>query len=228
MKIALMNPNATSAMTQSMLAVARAAAPAGVQVSGWTNSDGPKAIQGREDGEAAIKGLLAGLMSEDVKNADLIIIACFDDVGLTEMRRTAHCPVIAIGQAAYTMAVLMGHCFSVVTSTEVSIPIIEENIEALGFAKNCKSIRASGLPVLTIEQASEATCNTLSKEILIAKHEDGASTVILGCAGMAALHKDLEAKTGTVLIDGVRAGVNLGVSIIKNTITYEVEQTSIL
>ena len=219
MKIVLMNPNATNAMTQSMLAVARAAAPAGVQVSGWTNSDGPKAIQGREDGEAATKGLLAGLMSEDVKNADLIIIACFDDVGLSEMRRTAHCPVIGIGQAAYTMAVLLGHCFSVVTSTEVSIPIIEENIEALGFVKNCKSIRASGLPVLTIEEASEATCNTLSKEILAAKHQDGVATVILGCAGMAALHKELETKTGVVLIDGVRSSIILSLSIMAVSAT---------
>ncbi|WP_106744228.1 aspartate/glutamate racemase family protein [Yoonia maritima] len=217
MKIVLMNPNATNAMTQSMLAVARAAAPAEVQVSGWTNSDGPKAIQGREDGEAATKGLLAGLMSEDVKNADLIIIACFDDVGLPEMRHRAHCPVIGIGQAAYTMAVLLGQGFSVVTSTDVSIPVIEENIEALGFSKNCKSIRASGLPVLTIEEASEDTCDTLSKEILATKHEDGSTTVILGCAGMAALHKKLEANTGMVLIDGVRASVLLSLAVVSAT-----------
>jgi allantoin racemase len=44
---------------------------------------------------------------------------------------------------------------------------------------------------------------------LQARDEDGAEAIVLGCAGMAPLASDLEARTGLPLIDGVRAAAHL-------------------
>ena len=213
MKIVFMNPNSSEAMTQSILSVAHAAAAPGVQVVGWTNKNGPPSIQGIEDGQAAITGLLAGLQSDEVTNADAIVIACFEDVGLSDMQRAAPCPVIGIGQASYVMAELLGQPFSVVTSVAASVPVIEGNIACRGTASHCVSVRASGLPVLTIEEGTEKTRQHLANEILKANERDGARTIVLGCAGMATMHKDLKARTGMVLIEGVSAAVALCMSV---------------
>lgn len=207
MKILYINPNSTEAMTESIVAVARRANP-GAEILGWTNHDGPPAIEGPEDGAAAVPGLLALLPHAREARADAIIIACFDDTGLAEARAAAHCPVIGIGQAAYAAAALLGHRFSVVTTLDVSVPVIAGNIAAQGFAATCASVRASGLPVLTVEAGAEQTRAHLAAEINAVKAE-GATAAVLGCAGMAALRDDLAARTGMALIDGVAASAHL-------------------
>lgn len=202
MRLVYINPNSTVTMTESIVAAARAAMP-GAEITGITNIDGPPAIEGPEAGEAAVPGVLARL--RETAGAQAIVIACFDDTGLREAREAAACPVLGIGQSSYLMAAMLGRRFSVVTSLAVSIPVIEENIRAMGFAGSCASVRASGLPVLAIDEGGEAVRARLAEEMLRARDEDGAEAVVLGCAGMAPLSGDLAARTGLTLIDGVAA-----------------------
>ncbi|EIE52722.1 HyuE hydantoin racemase [Salipiger aestuarii] len=204
MRLLYVNPNATVSMTGAIVAAARAALP-GARISGETNATGPMAIQGAQDGAAAIPGVLDLLSRAD---ADAAVIACFDDTGLEEAQARVPFPVLGIGQSAYVMAGLMGRRFSVVTSLAVSVPVIEHNIARGGFAARCVSVRASGLPVLTIDEGGAAVLDRLSHEIARARDE-GAGAVVLGCAGMAPLTAPLAARTGVVLIDGVAASAHL-------------------
>lgn len=207
MKLLYMNPNSTEAMTRSVVAVARAAAP-GVEVIGWTNADGPPAIQGAADGDAAVPGLLAMLPRAAQEGVDAIVIACFDDTGLGALRAAAHCPVLGIGQAAYLMAGLLGARFSVVTTLAASVPVIEGNIARLG-AQGCVRVRPSGIPVLEVDEGREETRADLARQIRAAAEEDAVPVVVLGCAGMAALRADLAARSGITLVDGVAASARL-------------------
>ena len=77
-RLLYLNPNSTEAMTQSMVAAAQAAAP-WAEISGWTNVDGPPAIQGAADGAAAVPGLQAMLPEARDFGADALVIGCFDD-----------------------------------------------------------------------------------------------------------------------------------------------------
>ncbi|ETA52712.1 aspartate/glutamate racemase family protein [Ponticoccus alexandrii] len=208
MRIAYINPNATTRMTGGIVAEAQAALP-GPRILGFTNHDGPAAIQGRADGEAAVPGLLALIPEARAQGAEAIVIACFDDTGLAEAQAMAGCPVLGIGQASYVMAQLLGLRFSVITSLAVSVPVIEENIRQQGFSGNCASVRASGLPVLTIDAGAPETLDRIAAEIMAARDEDGARCAVLGCAGMAPLKGALSARTGMSLIDGVTASAHL-------------------
>ncbi|MBW4984408.1 aspartate/glutamate racemase family protein [Mameliella sp. CS4] len=208
MRIVYINPNATEAMTNGIVETARVALP-GADIFGMTNSDGPAAIEGPEDGAAAVPGLLARLGPAQEQGADAIVIACFDDTGLAAAQAQAGCPVLGIGQASYVMARLLGLRFSVVTSLPVSIPVIDENIARSGFDGLCASVRASGLPVLTIDRGAPETVTRIAAEIEAARTEDGAGCVILGCAGMAPLTPALARQTKIPLIDGVAASALL-------------------
>jgi allantoin racemase len=208
MRLLYINPNSTAAMTDDIVAVARATLPE-AEILGWTNTDGPPAIQGPEDGEAAIAGILALLPAARAAKVDAIVIACFDDTGLAQMRKTAHCPVIGIGQAAFYTAALAGHCFSVVTTLAVSVPVIADNVAQYGLNTLCRRIRASGLGVLEVEAASEATMARLSDELTAVETQDGVTAAVLGCAGMAPLRARLQAQSGLQLIDGVASSAVL-------------------
>lgn len=211
-RLLYLNPNSTVSMTDQVVAVAAAALP-GAEVLGWTNHSGPAAIQGPEDGAAAVAGLMAMLPGAAEIGAEVIVIACFDDTGLEALRAAAHCPVIGIGQAAYVMAALAFGSFSVLTTLPVSVPVLEENIAHYGMDRACRSVLASGLPVLEVERGGEAVLARLSEGI-IAAEADGGRAVALGCAGMAHLRGDLARRTGRPLVDGVAASAHLARAIV--------------
>ena len=112
------------------------------------------------------------------------------------------------------MAQLHGLRFSVVTSLAVSIPVIEDNIRQQGFAGSCASVRASGLPVLTIDAGAPDTIDRIAAEIERARCEDAATCAVLGCAGMAPLKDALSARTQLPLIDGVAASALLAKAVV--------------
>lgn len=204
--IVIINPNSTTSMTDAMVATARKAAP-GAHVVGWTSTNGPPAIQGEKDGNAAIPPLLELVKKADEAAAKAIIIGCFDDTGLEAARNIATCPVIGIGQAAYHLAALYGPRFSVVTTLDVSVPILASNIRGYGLEKHLHRVRASGVPVLALEEDRENATRQVKAEIMATIGEDGINCVVLGCAGMVHIVED-SADIPVKLIDGVHAAVH--------------------
>lgn len=215
MKLALLNPNSTAAMTESAVAAARAVLPE-VKVVGYTNAAGPAAIEGPEDGAAALPGLRALAARAEAEGAAALIIACFDDTGLAGLRATAGVPVLGIGQAAYHMAALIAGRFGVVTTLPVSLPVLAENLAEAGLEGACVALRASGLGVLEVEAGGAAVLSRLEREVKAAQAA-GAGAVALGCAGMAHLRDDLAARVSVPLIDGVRAAALLAVAAVRVT-----------
>lgn len=205
--IVIINPNSTQSMTDAMVATARGTAPE-AEVVGWTSTEGPPAIQGEQDGEAAIPPLLELVKKADAAGARAIIIGCFDDTGLDAARTIATCPVIGIGQAAYHLASLFGPRFSVVTTLAVSIPVLSANVTAYGLDRNLGRIRASGVPVLALEDDRENATEQVKDEIRAAIREDSINSVVLGCAGMVHIAEDSD-DIPVKLIDGVQAAVRL-------------------
>jgi len=204
--IVIINPNSTVSMTDAMVVTALNVAP-DENIVGWTSTDGPPAIQGKQDGDAAIPPLLELVRKADEAGAKAIIIGCFDDTGLDAARTLASCPVIGIGQAAYHLAALYGPRFSVVTTLDVSIPILAANIKSYGLDANLSRVRASGVPVLALEDDRERATQQVKAEIGTAIREDAINSVVLGCAGMVHITED-RGGTSVKLIDGVHAAVH--------------------
>jgi len=168
MHVVYINPNATQAMTDSVVAMASKAAPQ-AKITGLTNTNGPETIQGAEDGDAAIPGVLNLVTHAQDLGADAIVIACFDDTGLIDARRLADCPVLGIGQSAYTMASLIGGDFSVVTSVDAAVPVLSQNIAKTGLlgcagmsAHQNKLAQLTGVPLIdgVVASAHFATATT--------------------------------------------------------------------
>jgi allantoin racemase len=211
MSVILINPNSTGAMTASALAAARRAAPE-IAFEGWTSEAGPPAIEGPEDGDAAVPPLLdlVGLASR--QGAGAIIIACFDDTGLEDARRIADCPVLGIGQASYTLAALLSGETAVITTVKVAVPVIRTNIETGGFGGTVKHVIAANVPVLTLEHDPEAAFHGF--RAATERLPDGIENVILGCAGAVSITGRLAHETRFRVIDGVSAAARLSRAIL--------------
>ncbi len=217
MRLLIINPNTTAEMTEAIAGAAQKCARYPDQIRALNPATGPASIQGPEDGERALPGLFQLFDQEVLENltCDAVIVACFDDTGLWQLRKKSPVPVVGIGEAGYHLGMLMGQRFSVVTTLAVSVPVLEDNIRTYGFAGRCARVRASGVPVL--ETDSTETFARIEDEVGRAFSEDSVQSVVLGCAGMANLAGRLTAKFEKPVIDGVAAAVGLCETICTTT-----------
>jgi allantoin racemase len=208
MKLRVINPNTTASMTATIAAAARAVAAQGTVIEAITSSTGPVSIEGYYDEALCLPGLLLEIAAGEKAGCDAHIIACFDDTGLDAARQLARAPVIGIGEAAYHAAALVAQRFTVVTTLGRSIPALEHNLMKYGFDRRT-TVRASEVPVLELENPASNGRRRVNDEIARALKEDRAEAIVLGCAGMADLARDLAAEHGCPVIDGVSAAVKL-------------------
>lgn len=198
----VINPNGTAEMTERIGAEARQHLPHTITLTTRTNASGPPSIQGAADGEAALPGTLEILQKSEF---DLALIACFDDTGLTE---TAKKNVFGIGQAAMQTAHDLGLPYAVLTTSELSVPVLQSNVAAYGLTENLICIRASAIAVLDFEQHRESANQRLiaSARRLLLDHPE-IRTIVLGCAGMGGLAVEMERQLNLQVIDPIKAAV---------------------
>jgi allantoin racemase len=213
MRIHVINPNTTASMTAKIGHAAKAAASPGVEVRAVNPEFGPPSIEGYYDEAFSVPGLLAEIAK--AQDADAFVIACFDDTGLEAARCATGAPVVGIGEAAFHMASLIAEKFSVVTTLARSIAPIERNLVKYGLAARCARVRASNVPVLALEEPGSDARHTVEAEIKRALDEDGAEAIVLGCAGMTDLVRDLERSVGAPVLDGVACAVGLAESLVR-------------
>ena len=209
MLIHVVNPNTTSSMTDKIGKSAKAAAGANVELILSQAEMGPVSIEGYYDEAFALPGMLARIVEAEAKGAAGHIIACFDDTGLDAARCIAKAPVIGIGEAAFHAASLVAGKFTVITTLGRSVRAIEHNLVRYGLASRCAKVRAADVPVLALEDPHSDAYKKITAEIVVALREDACEAIVLGCAGMADLARDLSTKYGLPIIDGVAVSVGM-------------------
>ena len=214
MLIRVINPNTTAAMTATIGRAATEAASVGTEIAAVTSSTGPVSIEGYYDEALCLPGLLMEIRKGEALGAKAHVIACFDDTGLDAARQLASAPVIGIGEAAYHAATLVAHKFTVVTTLARSIPALEHNLLKYGFERR-SHVRAAEVPVLALEDETSDARARINAEIERALAEDRAEAIVLGCAGMAKLSRDLSAKYACPVIEGVGAAVKLAEMLVR-------------
>jgi allantoin racemase len=205
----IVNPNTTAAMTKTIADAAAKAARPGTRIRAVESTFGPPSIEGAYDDAFAVPGLLARIREGEAEGASAHVIACFDDTGLDAARALGEAPVVGIGEAAFHLATLVAHRFTVVTTLTRSIPVIENNLLRYGLERRCARVRATDVPVLELDNPASGARAKIGVEISRALDNDGAEAIVLGCAGMADLAASLAAEFGVPVIDGVVAAVAL-------------------
>jgi allantoin racemase len=208
MRLLIVNPNTTAAMTRVIAATARAVAAADTVIDAVTSPMGPASIEGYYDEACALPGLLQAVMAGAQSGADGAVIACFDDTGLDAARSAVAIPVVGLCEAAIHLASPLAHRFSIVTTLPRSIPPLEALAERYGVARRCR-VRAADVPVLALEAGNADAVARIEAEIAAALSEDRAEAIILGCAGMTDLAALLARKFAVPVIDGVACAVKL-------------------
>ena len=217
MRLLLINPNTSEAMTAGIAEAARAVAAADTVVQAVQPSFGPRSIEGHYDEAIAAAGVAeqvrgaAPWLAGDTRAG--VVIACFGDPGLDAAREATDAPVIGIAEAAFHVASLLATGFSVVTTMTRTCVIAEHLVVRHGFERRCRGIHGTDIPVLALESCGPETVAQIEDAARAALARDRSGAIVLGCAGMAALCRTLQQRLGVPVIDGVSAAVKLAESL---------------
>jgi allantoin racemase len=212
MRIKLINPNTTAAMTLSMAEAARAVASPGTIIESVTAASGPVSIEGHYDEAFAVFGLIEAMRADP--GADAYVIACFGDPGLLAAREITTAPVLGIAEAAMHAATFIATSFSVVTTLDRTRIIAEALVRSYGMQSACRRVRATDLPVLALECPDDAVNETIFAECQRALTEDRCGAIVLGCAGMAGLADYLRERLPVPVVDGVTVAVKFAEALV--------------
>lgn len=212
MRILVVNPNTSTAMTKTIGVTAQSAASAGALVEAVNPAMGPASIEGFYDEAFAVPGLLAEIAAGEKRGCDAAVIACFDDTGLDAARSLVDIPVLGICEAALAAASMIATRFSVVTTLPRSIVPLEALVRRYGMDGRA-FVSASGIPVLALEEDDPQIRRQLLAAMTEALQRDRSDAVVLGCAGMAYLTRDLSEELGVPVVDGVSAAVRFAESL---------------
>ena len=209
MRLLVINPNTTQAMTDAIGEGARAAAGAGTQVDAVSPAWGPASIEGHVE-EALAAAAVLDVIARQGDEYDGIAIACYGDPGLYAARELASVPVVGIAEASMLLACTVAHRFSVVTVIDRVVPMLEDVVARYGLRDRCASVRGTPLAVLDIERDPTAASRMVLEESRRAIAEDRAEAICLGCAGMGTLECEVrDGLDGVPVIDGVAAAVKM-------------------
>ncbi|QKZ05353.1 MULTISPECIES: aspartate/glutamate racemase family protein [Pseudomonas] len=214
MRILVVNVNTTAAITHTIAEQARSVAAPGTEIVGLTPRFGAESVEGNFESYMAAIGVMDAVMAYD-QPFDAVIQAGYGEHGREGLQELLNVPVVDITEAAASVAMLLGHAYSVVTTLDRTVPLIEDRLRLAGLYQRCASVRASGLAVLELEQDPSRAVAAIVAQAEQAVRDDKAEVICLGCGGMAGLDAMIRESTGVPVVDGVTAAVALAESLVR-------------
>jgi Asp/Glu/hydantoin racemase len=207
-RILVINPNSNAAVTNGIdAAVDGMRCPNELEIDCMTLEEGPFGIESDEDIER-VGPMVAKTIVAKNELYDAFVIACYSDPGLEESRQLSAKPVFGIHESAVALSSSYERRFGVLALGRESIQRHIAYVRSLGM----QGFHAGERPLnVTVDQAASDS-STLDKIVATARElveEDGAETIILGCAGMAAHRRAAQEQLGTPVIDPVQAAVTM-------------------
>ncbi len=207
-RVLIINPNSNDSVTRGIEEALELLTDAeGLDIDCVGLANGPFGIESDTDINRVLPMIIREI-SSCTDNYDAFVIACYSDPGLAECRTIAKKPIFGIHESAVTLSASYGRNFGVLALGRASIQRHISYVRQLGL----QEFHAGERPLdISVDQATNDP-HTLQKIIDTGRElieEDGAETLILGCAGMAKHRQPAQEKLGVPVIDPVQAAVTL-------------------
>ena len=214
MRILVINPNSSEHMTEHIRAEVLRIKRDDTEVNVIANAGAPAAIESARDVALAVPPLLEHVKQANEEAYDAIVLACFSDPGLQAAREVSDILVLGIEETTLHVAAMLGHKFTILTPLAKRIPAKEREVRAYGLESALTSVRSLDLSVSETDADPEATKKRILEVARLARDEDGAEVIVLGCAGMVGYAKDAEQELGLVVLDPTSVAFKIAEAVI--------------
>jgi len=209
MKIFIINPNSDLDMTRMIQETANRYAASDCDVLCKPTPGAPKFVETYEDAVTAAPGMIA-LVRENESAFDGFIVACHADINLDVIKEITDKPVVGIGEASMKIASMLGHRFSVLSDNDHSIPNKEALVRKYHLENTLASVKApdkAWMDWKDLDKYAKTGAEAIKK--------DKAEVLVLGCAGMTGLDKDLQEALRVPVLDGIVCALMIAEGLIR-------------
>ena len=208
MKILLVNPNTTQAVTDRIAGVARAVARPGTTIDAVTAAFGATVITTRAEDALAGHAALE-TVARHFSDHDAVIVGASWDTALAGLRELLDVPVVGFTESAMTIATLVGERFGLITVGDRAGLAHARMADASGF-----DTRFVGCEEITIDYADilnnpDAAIRQVIEAANRLVHQHGAEAVIPTGAVFAGLHTRIQSEVPVPVLDATTCAVQL-------------------
>lgn len=196
MKLLILNPNTTVAMTDAIVAEAARYAGPGVEVCGVTAAFGSAVIASRASFVVGAHAALEACRAH-AAGSDAVILGCFGDPGLAAMREVSPVPVVGLAEASILEAHRRGEPWSIVTAGEAWGPMLREIVTLCGAGERFTGVMMMPVSGFDVARDPEGFKIRVARVVTAAAGQ-GARHVILGGAGFAGMADTLDVAVNVV------------------------------
>ena len=216
MKLLVVNPNQTQAMTDAVASAARAAARPGTEILAVTGTFGPQVIGSRAENALAAQGVL-DLVARHGAGVDAVVLAVSLDTALWACRELLDQPVVGMTEAALLTGAMLGTRLGVLTFGARMGPLYRELVEAHGLGGRLAGVVAVEV---TPQQAFSDPARVHDAvrggiETLVAQ---GAEAVLLAGAALAGMAPQLQPTAPVPLLDGIGCAVGMAEMLVHRAL----------
>jgi Asp/Glu/hydantoin racemase len=205
MRLLLVNPNTSTAITAQLAREARACASPGTEVLEATGAFGAEVIATREAAEVGAAAALDAVQRE-TRRFDAVLLAISLDCGLAALHAQCRVPVVGLSESALLRALQLTERAALVTLGKSMQPLYAAMVAGYGLAERMPWVRATGMTAVQFRADPPAGLVQLRALITEVQHE-GAGAVVLAGAVLAGYAPSLQQGCEVPLIDAIPAAV---------------------
>jgi Asp/Glu/hydantoin racemase len=206
MRLLLINPNTSTALTNQLEIQARGAMSTGTALHCLTAPRGFPYISNRSEGLIA-GGIVLEMLATQARDPDAAIIGAFGDPGARAARGLFGFPVVGVAEAALHSAAMLGDRFSIVAFTQRMRAWYLDCVYETGLERRLAGFRAPMIAPQQPETAQHDLRDALLDCIRVSREEDGADVVIVAGAPLAGFAAEASLLMDVPLVDPVVAAV---------------------
>jgi len=175
-------------------------------------AEGPPAIESEDDEQAAIPHLVK-LAQEKQNDYDAYIIGCYSDLGIHQLRDVVDIPVVGPVRASFSTAAAAFDQFSIMTINKEVIPILDRQVQSLGYANSNKEIDGVEIGVLDIINKPEDALRQFEQSL----NRVTTSAVVPGCMSYAYLlaEKNITQMSNIHIINPLKVSVSMAEAMVN-------------
>lgn len=162
---------------------------------------GPPHLEYRWYGQQVIAPVLELAQEAEAAGAGAVVIGCFFDVGLWELRECLRLPVVGMGEASMHIASTLGHRFSVIAGRRKWVAQIEQNALLAGMDRQLASVRDVDMGIPEALADPVAFFDRVRDAARLAVERDGAEVIVLSEMAPPGFARTLRTQLGVAFVD---------------------------
>jgi allantoin racemase len=184
------------------------AAPRGTSIAAVCLQRGPAPADFSRPGfEHAITDIV-DLAMRHQRECDGIMISCFEDPGLAEVRQVSRVPVVAPCETALQLARAAGGRFFIISPDRESEPLYRRFAGEMGLAGSFDSFVHVPFEIEGVS-GNEALPDQVAAAIADARRRSDADLALLGCTAFTECYDSIVARAGGRIIEPARAAIRM-------------------